>query len=132
MVSPFTVTRPTGRASSESVIRSWDESPEDAFSVELTGLLVLHGIRRPKWVPNGHDFDVEIGSFGWADRYNVGNSNPMTRRKLSVEQATDVKALIIALVENVDVRRKIVPFSSKIARFLGSVDFQDDWTFAGD
>ena len=39
MVSPFTVTRPTGRASFESVIRDWDELPVDAFSVELTGHL---------------------------------------------------------------------------------------------
>jgi hypothetical protein len=131
MVSPFTVTRPTGRASFESVIRSWDESPEDAFSVELMGRLVLYGIWRPKWAPNGHDFNVEIVSFGWADQYNVGNPNPMTRRKLSVEQAADLKALIIALVEDVDVRRKISPFSSKTARFLDTIDFQDNWTFAG-
>jgi hypothetical protein len=132
MVSPFTVTRPTGRASFESVIRALDESPVHAFSVELTGHQVLYGIWRPKWVPNGNDFDVEIVSFGWADQYNVGNPNPMTRRKLSVEQAADAKALIVALVEDVDVRRKTVPFSSKIARFLGCIDFQENWTFSGE
>jgi hypothetical protein len=64
MVSPFTVTRPTGRASFESMIRAWDESPVNAFSVELTGHLVLYGIWHPNWAPNGHDFDVEIVSFG--------------------------------------------------------------------
>lgn len=130
MVSPFTVTRPTGRASFESVIRDWDKSPVDAFSVELTGHLALYGIWRPKWAPNGNDFNVEIVSFGWASQYNVGNPNPMTRRKLSIEQVTDAKALIVALVEDVAVRRKIVPFSSKIARFLGRIHFQDNWTFA--
>jgi hypothetical protein len=51
----------------------------------------------------------------------------MTRRKLSVEQAADTKALIVALVEDVDVRRKVAPFSSKTARFLGRIDFQDNW-----
>ncbi len=35
MVSPFTLTLPGGRASFESVIRSWDESPQKAFSAEL-------------------------------------------------------------------------------------------------
>ena len=85
MVSPFTVTRPTGRATFESVIRSWDKSPVHAFSVELTGHLALYGIWRPKWAPNENDFNVEIVSFGWADQNNIGNPNPMTRRKLSVE-----------------------------------------------
>ena len=92
MVSSVTATRPTGRASFESVIRAWSELPVHAFSVELTGHLVLYGIWRPKWAPNGNDFDVEIVSFGWADQYNVGNPNPMTRRKLSVEQVTDAKS----------------------------------------
>lgn len=129
MVSPFTVTRLTGRASFESVIRSWDELPVSAFSVELTGHVALYGIWRAKWAPNGHDFNVEIVSFGWVDRNNVGNPNPMTRRKLTVEQATDVRALVVALVEDVDVRRKILPFSSKTARFLGCIDFDDGWIF---
>ncbi len=79
MVSPFTVTRPTGRASFEGMIRSWDESPQHAFSVELTGQPILYGIWRPKWAPNENDFDVEIVSFGWASRYTVGNPNPVTR-----------------------------------------------------
>ena len=131
MVSPFAVFLPTRGASFESVIRSSDESPQNAFSVELTGHLVLYGIWRPKWAPNEHDFHVQIVSFGWADKNNVGNPNPLTRRKLSVEQAADVKALITALVENVDVTKKITPFSSKTVRFLGSIGFQDNWIFAG-
>lgn len=41
VVSPFTLTLPTGRASFESVIRTWDESPQDVFSVELAGQRTL-------------------------------------------------------------------------------------------
>lgn len=52
MVSSFTVTLPTGRASFESVIRSWDESPQDAFSVELVGQRTLYGTWNAKWAPN--------------------------------------------------------------------------------
>jgi hypothetical protein len=127
MASPFTVTRAAGRASFESVIRSWDESPRDAFSVELTGQQVLHGIWRPKFASNRNDFDVAVVGFGWASQSNAGNPNPTTRTRLSAEQAADAKGLIIALFEDVDVRRKIVPFSSKIGRFLGQIEFQDSW-----
>jgi hypothetical protein len=129
MVSPFTITRPTGRASFESMTRSWDESPVDAFSIELTAHLALYGIWRPKWASNENDFDVEIVSFGWAGKHNIGNPYPMARTKLTVERVNDVKELIIALIEDVDARRKIVPFSSKTARFLGRIDFQDNWAW---
>jgi hypothetical protein len=132
MVSPFTVTRPTGLASFESVIRSWDELPQDAFSVELTGQQVLYGIWRPKWAPNEHDFDVEIVGFGWASQSNIGNPNSATRRKLSVAQIADVKALTIALIEDPDVRRKIVPFSSNTAHFLGRIKFAENWVLPRD
>ena len=127
MVSPFTISRPTGRASFESVIRSWDESPQDSFSVELLGEQALYGIWRPNWAANEHDFDVEVVSYGWASKYNVGHPDPVTRRKLSAEQAADVQALVVALVEDRDVRTKISPFSSKTARFLGRIEFQENW-----
>lgn len=127
MVSPFTVTRSKGRAGFESMIRCWDESPQHAFSVELTGQPTLYGIWRPKWAPDKNDFDVEVLSFGWADQNNAGNPNPVTRRKLSTEQAANVKELIIALVEDVDARKKIMPFSSKTARFLGRIEFKENW-----
>jgi hypothetical protein len=127
MVSPFTTTRPTGRASFQGMLRAWDESPESIFSVELTDHLVLYGIWRSKWAPNGNDFDVEIVSFGWASKYNVGNRDPITRRKLSAEHAMEVKALVIALVNDVDASKKILPFSSTTARFLGRIEFNDNW-----
>ena len=127
MVAPFTVTLPTGRASFESVIRSWDESSQDAFSVELTGQPMLYGIWQPKFSANGNDFDVEVVGFGWADKNNAGNPNPVTRRRLSAAQAEDVKALMVNLFRDVDARKEILPFSIKTARFLGGIDFQRDW-----
>jgi hypothetical protein len=127
MPPSFTITRPTGRASSESVIRTWDESPQSAFSVELTGEPVLYGIWRAKWAPNEHDFDVTVVSFGWADRHNVGNPNSTTRTRLSAEHAAEARALIIALFEDVEARKKTAPFSSKAARFLGRIEFEEAW-----
>ena len=127
MESAFTVTLPRGKASFESVIRSWDESPQDAFSVELWGQPTLYGIWRPRFGANENDFDVEVVSFGWADKSNTGNPNPVTRRKLSVVQADDVQALVLALFEDINARKKISPFSSKIARFMGDIRFRENW-----
>src|SRR5271156_2435671 len=66
LVSRSTIILPTGRANFESVIRSWDESPQHAFSIELTGQPRLYGIWQPVFRANGDDFDVEIVSFVWA------------------------------------------------------------------
>jgi hypothetical protein len=132
MVSPFTVTLPTGRASFESVIRSWDESPQRALSVELIGEPTLYGIWQPKWAANENDFDVEVVSFGWASQSNTGNPNPATRSKLSAAQAADVNALIVELIGNVEVRKKVTPFSSKGGRFLGGIEFNENWILLRD
>ena len=56
----------------------------------------------------------------------------MTRTKLSAEQADCTRALVIALVEDVDVRRKIVPFSSKTTLFLGRIEFKENWLLLKD
>jgi hypothetical protein len=132
MASPFTVTRPAGRASFQSVIRSWDESPQDAFSVGLGGQSTLYGIWRPKWAPNENDFDVEIVSFGWADKNSTGHPNPATRTRLSAAQAEGTKALTIALFQDVEARRQIIPFSGKGGRFLGGIGFREDWILLKD
>jgi hypothetical protein len=127
MVSPFTLTLPTGRASFESVIRCWDESPQDGFSVELVGQRTLYGIWKPTWAPNENDFNVEIIKFGWADKYNTGNPNPITRTRLSAEQAAGVKWLVLALFHNAEVRNRITPFARNPELFLGRIDFNTDW-----
>jgi len=127
MASAFTVTCPTGSASFESVIRSWDESPRDAFSAKLVGEPILYGIWQPRFDANENDFNVEILGFGWNSKNSVGHPSPLTRTKLSSAQATDIKGMIIALFNDADARRRIVPFSTRISRFLGGIDFKKGW-----
>jgi len=127
MEPAFTVSLPTGRAAFESVVRDWDEKPRHALSVELVGQPTLYGIWRANYAANEHDFDVEVVSFGWADKYNIGNPNPVTRRKLSAAEAADVRALVLALFKNADVRKRVTPFSSKTASFLGDIGFRTNW-----
>jgi hypothetical protein len=132
MEPAFTVTLPTGRAAFESMIRGWNEEPQDAFSVELVGAQTLYGIWRPVFADNGNDFDVEVVGFGWADQYSIGNPNPITRTRLSSAQAAATRELIVTLFESIDARKKIVPFSSKVAKFLGRIEFQNDWVLVRD
>jgi hypothetical protein len=132
MEPAFTVTLPTGRAAFESVIRDWDEQPRHAFSVELAGQRTLYGIWRPVFAANGHDFNVEIVSFGWADKYGVGHPNQITRTKLFYAQAANARELIVTLFENIDARKKIVPFSSRTAQFMGAIEFRNNWALLKD
>jgi hypothetical protein len=132
MEPAFTVTLPTGRAAFESMIRGWNEEPRHAFSVELAGQQTLYGIWRPVFAENGNDFDVEIVGFGWASRYSIGHPNQITRTKLSSAQFISVRELIISLFESIYARREIVPFSSKVAKFLDGIEFQKDWVLVKD
>jgi hypothetical protein len=127
MVPNFTVTLPIGRASFEGMIRGWDEGPQRAFSVEIAGHPNLYGIWRPIWTPDEKDFDVEVVSFGWAGKYSIGDPDPVTRRKLSVPQAADVTALVTALFNDPNVKKRPMPFSSKTESFLGHIRFRPDW-----
>ena len=72
---------------------------------------------------------MEIVAFGWASKSNTGNPNPVTRTRLSAEQAADLEGLVLALFQNVDERNRTTPFSSKIARFLGRIDFKANWVW---
>jgi hypothetical protein len=87
MASPFTVILPAGRAGFESVVLCWNESPEHVFSVELMDQSVLYGIWRPRWAPNENDLDVEVVSFGWADKRSTGNS--ASQENLSAAKAVE-------------------------------------------
>ena len=93
----------------------------------MAGRRALYGIWSQRWAPNGNDFDVEIVSFGWASTSNTGNPNPVTRTRLSAKQAADVKALVLALFQNAEVRNRTAPFVNKPEQFLGRIDFKVDW-----
>jgi hypothetical protein len=38
-----------------------------------------------------------------------------------------VKALVLALFQNAEVRNRTAPFANKPERFLGRIDFKVDW-----
>ena len=127
MASPFTVANSMGRASFEGVKRSWDESPQHAFSIEISGQPALYGVWRTKYDTNGIDFGVEVICFGWASIYSIGNPDATTRRVFSHSQAAVIKGLVLTLFENGRVRSEVFPFSANPSGFCGRVGFEDNW-----
>lgn len=65
---------PEGRARFAGGIRGWDERGYDTFAVELEGE-VVYGEIAPAFLPNHNDFNVEVVSFGYGIRENVGLLN---------------------------------------------------------
>lgn len=127
MEPQFTVDLPFGNAAFEGTILDGDELPRYAFSVLLSNHPLLYGIWRPKWATNQNDFDVEVVGFGWTSKYNAGNPHPLSRVCLSHAELANTKLLIDTLFRSVEIRKRFVPFSSPIARFLGNIAFTNDW-----
>jgi hypothetical protein len=127
MAPPFTVILPSGQASFEHAIHSWDESPRLAFSIQIAKRPTLYGVWETKFAPNETDFNVEIVGFGWTSKNNTGNPSQVTRERLSCGEANTVRELITALFNDEDARKNTIPFSSKKAHFVGGIEFQDNW-----
>jgi hypothetical protein len=43
---------------------------------------------------NGYDFNIEVGVFGYVDRYNVGNLHPDGRQHFSTDESLAIEQLI--------------------------------------
>ena len=65
---------PEGRAQFSGGMRGWDERGYDTFAVELDGEVVYGEIART-FLPNDHDYNVQVVSFGYGMRESVGILN---------------------------------------------------------
>jgi hypothetical protein len=88
---------------------------------------MFYGEYRPKWAANQTDFDIEIVSFGFVDRDNIGNPVPTARQQFSGEQRKVVESLVKALIADPEARKGKPIFCSQKARFLGAVYFLPGW-----
>lgn len=117
---------PKGKVAFVGVVRC-DEAGVDEFQVELHDRPVLYGAWRPSFAENGNDFDIEIISFGYTNKTNVGNIDPSARVRFSPEEISTIEGLVRDLFAHKDLREQFSPFSVKIARFLGAVRFLPGW-----
>jgi hypothetical protein len=115
------------RASFAGSVRGVDEVGHFAFEVHLPSSTPFYGEYRPKRAPNGNDFDIEIVSFGFVYRDNLGNAMPTARRQFTEQQRRIVECLVKGLFADPEARKGKPIFCSQKARFLGGVYFLPRW-----
>lgn len=112
---------PEGNVAFAGIVRV-DEQGVDEFWVELAGRPRMYGAWRDKWAANEIDFDIEIITFGYANKYHDGE-----RSILTAEEHVKTRALLNRLFENVERRSGLLPFSMKGTRFFGNIYFLPGW-----
>jgi hypothetical protein len=122
-----------GRARFSGSIRGWDERGHETFAVELEGEIVYGEIARA-FLPNENDFNVEVTSFGYGMRENVGILNdggpgPQAQGIFSADYLQRVQSLVAQMLRMVlkleD--RPVVLTEYPDANFQGKVIFPEGW-----
>jgi len=122
-----TVTVGNGKIRFADVGRTWDERNHDLFAVQLPARPLLYGEWRPKFAKNGDDFDVEVVFFGLIDPRDAGLPLPARRIAVNRDERLVVEKLIQSLISSADARAQRWPFNSRRAKFMGRIDFLEDW-----
>lgn len=124
---------PEGRVRFSGGIRGWDERGYDTFAVEIDGD-VVYGEIDNIFLDNHNDFNVEVVSFGYGMRENVGilNDGSLGRHaqgRFSSTYLERVQSLVVQLVlaalrfED----RPTVLTEYPTAHFQGKVIFPEGW-----
>lgn len=116
-----------GRARIVGTVRGADEGGHETFEVQLVSHSGLYGEMRPRWAADGHDFDLEIVSFGYSDERNVGNPHPGARRRFSLLERHAIERMIAGLLDHPEAQRDIFAFGVRGTRFVGGVHFAPNW-----
>jgi hypothetical protein len=111
-------------------VRGGDEAGHFVFELQIPTFPELYGEWNAIFEANKTDFGIEIVSFGYRIRENVGNPHPNARLKFSGEQRNIIQRLITALFSSAEAREGIPPFTSKKGRFSGRVEFRPGWIVA--
>ncbi|CAM5469902.1 hypothetical protein [Rhodanobacter lindaniclasticus] len=124
---------PEGRARFSGGIRGWDERRYETFAVEVDGDVTYGEIARA-FLPNEDDFNIQVVSFGYGMRENVGilsDGSPGPHAQGSFPQAylRRVQQLVVQLVRaGLDLSDRpsvLVEYSN--AHFQGKVIFSEGW-----
>lgn len=119
---------PEGQARFSGGIRGGDERGHDTVAVSL-GKNVYYGEIKRRFLKNGNDFDVEVVSFGYLDRGDVGDAPFDPRETLSRAEIEATQALILQLVKagtsSKEKPRILAEYPD--AHFMGKVLFREGW-----
>lgn len=117
---------PEGRARFSGTKRGWDELGHTTFAIELGGN-ELFGEIDQAFLPDRHNFNVEIINFGYGRGEDVGMPNAAA--VFNPKQIETAQRLIVQLVQagvSFD-RPPNVLSQSPTSRFMGDVLFRDGW-----
>lgn len=120
------------RAQFSGGIRGWDELGHETFAVEIAET-PWYGEIKQVYAENRHDFNLEVASFGYESRDNVGN---LDGRALFDERAIELIMVAttklvetIHALENED--RPSPLYEVEGSHFLGTIHFADGWVLKG-
>lgn len=124
---------PEGKVRFAGGIRGWDERGYDTFAVELDGEVVYGEIART-FLPNHNDFNVQVVSFGYGMRENVGILNeggpgPYAQGIFPPAYLQRVQSLVVQLIRaGLSFEDRPVPLTEySTAHFQGKVIFPKGW-----
>lgn len=119
---------PEGQARFAGGIRGGDERGYETFAVEVNGIEYFGEIDK-SFLPDRHNYNIEIRSFGYAWRENVGNPSPGARKEFTSGEIRIIRSLALQLVTaglNFE-RRPFVLTEHQNSKFVGGVDFRGGW-----
>jgi hypothetical protein len=94
-----------------------------AFAFRVGDNPELYGEYINLWAPNGHDYDLEFGPFGFRTHDHFGNSDPAVRQHFTAEEIRAIEHRLRAFAYDPDT----FPKKFKYGRFLGRLSFRPDW-----
>ncbi len=99
------------------------DDPRNTYSVVLPNGRKYYGEFARKFAANGDDHDFWIGPFGVSDPWSVGYAEKV----FSADEAEFIKQAVIALFMDKEARELTPDAKSYGAKFLGSIEFAEDW-----
>jgi hypothetical protein len=122
---------PKGRArfsGAVGYIFSWNELPHETFCVEMNGQ-ELFGEVKAIFSENGNNYNLEIVSFGYKDKGNVGapvdESWVVAVTKIQAQQVTILLRKLISIASELDDPPFVLGRAKEL--FLGGINFKDGW-----
>lgn len=110
-------------------IRGWDELGRETFSIELHRIEYFGELKK-SFLPDGYDFNIEIVSFGYSDKNDVGMpSHGVACKAFTLNDLETASSLVVKLVQSTS-HSKDAPFAmrkTEKSHFKGEVFFRDGW-----
>ena len=120
---------PEGRARFASGIRGWDERGHEVYALEFQGR-VIYGEIDSVFLPNHHDYNIEVVSFGYGMKENVGIPEPTSRGAYTKAELDIIRSLIVQLIragQRFDEKPLLLMETPK-SHFMGKIIFREGWT----